>query len=94
MDWDKLRIFHMVAKAGSFTHAGATLNLSQSAVSNIFLLLKKIWIWSFFTATHAAWFSQNKENYSTKPRPEIFGRMVMIEGQLSDARDSGEGIWH
>ncbi len=33
MDWDKLRIFHAVANAGSFTHAGETLNLSQSAVS-------------------------------------------------------------
>src|SRR3546814_1789334 len=33
MDWDKLRIFHAVAEAGSFTHAGELLNLSQSAVS-------------------------------------------------------------
>ena len=33
MDWDKLRIFHAVADAGSLTHAGETLHLSQSAVS-------------------------------------------------------------
>ncbi|RMF11400.1 MAG: LysR family transcriptional regulator [Alphaproteobacteria bacterium] len=33
MDWDKLRIFHMVAESGSFTKAGERLNLSQSAVS-------------------------------------------------------------
>lgn len=33
MDWDKLRIFHAAAEAGSFTHAGEKLNLSQSAVS-------------------------------------------------------------
>ncbi len=33
MDWDKLRIFHAVASAGSFTHAGQLLTLSQSAVS-------------------------------------------------------------
>ena len=33
MDWDKLRIFHAVAEAGSFTHAGDVLKLSQSAVS-------------------------------------------------------------
>ncbi len=33
MDWDKLRIFHAVADAGSLTHAGNRLNLSQSAVS-------------------------------------------------------------
>ena len=33
MDWDKLRIFHAVADAGSLTHAGDVLQLSQSAVS-------------------------------------------------------------
>ena len=33
MDWDKLRIFHAAAEAGSFTHAGETLSISQSAVS-------------------------------------------------------------
>ena len=33
MDWDKLRIFHAVAEAGSFTRAGDALGLSQSAVS-------------------------------------------------------------
>ena len=33
MDWDKLRVFHAVADAGSLTHAGETLHLSQSAVS-------------------------------------------------------------
>jgi DNA-binding transcriptional LysR family regulator len=33
MDWDKLRIFHAAAEAGSFTHAGDILHMSQSAVS-------------------------------------------------------------
>lgn len=33
MDWDKLRVFHAVARVGSLTHAGETLHLSQSAVS-------------------------------------------------------------
>ncbi|ARC88459.1 LysR family transcriptional regulator [Rhodovulum sp. MB263] len=33
MDWDKLRIFYAVADAGSLTHAGESLHLSQSAVS-------------------------------------------------------------
>ncbi len=31
MDWDKLRVFQAAADAGSFTHAGETLGLSQSA---------------------------------------------------------------
>lgn len=33
LDWDKLRIFHTVATAHSFTRAGEMLNLSQSAIS-------------------------------------------------------------
>ena len=33
MDWDKLRIFYAAAEAGSFTHAGEQLHMSQSAVS-------------------------------------------------------------
>ena len=32
-DWNRLRLFHAVANAGSFTRAGKNLNLSQSAVS-------------------------------------------------------------
>jgi DNA-binding transcriptional LysR family regulator len=33
LDWDRLRIFYVVAEAGSFTRAGDVLSLSQSAVS-------------------------------------------------------------
>lgn len=33
MDWNKVRIFHVAAEAGSFTKAGDELNMSQSAVS-------------------------------------------------------------
>ena len=40
MDWDKLRVFHAVAEAGSFTHAGEVLNLSQSAIH----LATALWI--------------------------------------------------
>ena len=42
MDWDKLRVFHAVAGAGSFTHAGETLNLSQSAVSRQISALRQL----------------------------------------------------
>ena len=33
LDWDRLRVFHAAAEAGSFTHAAETLRLSQSAIS-------------------------------------------------------------
>jgi DNA-binding transcriptional LysR family regulator len=41
MDWDKLRIFHAAAEAGSFTHAGELLRMRQSAVSRPVSALEK-----------------------------------------------------
>lgn len=41
MDWDKLRIFHAAAEAGTFTHASETLLMSQSAVSRQVSSLEK-----------------------------------------------------
>ena len=41
MDWDKLRVFHSAAEAGSFTHAGEVLRMSQSAVSRQVSSLEK-----------------------------------------------------
>lgn len=41
MDWDKLRIFHAAAEAGSFTRAGDALGLSQSAVSRQVIALEQ-----------------------------------------------------
>lgn len=41
MDWDKLRIFYAAAEAGSFTHAGEALHMSQSAVSRQVSALEK-----------------------------------------------------
>ena len=39
MDWDKLRIFHAVAEAGSFTHAGEQLNLSSEIGIHLILFV-------------------------------------------------------
>ncbi len=42
MDWDKLRIFNAAAEAGSFTRAGDTLNMSQSAVRQVSALEQEL----------------------------------------------------
>lgn len=41
MDWDKLRVFHAVSIAGSFTKATDTLNISQSAISRQINILEE-----------------------------------------------------
>lgn len=91
MDWDKLRIFHAVAKAGSFTHAGEALNLSQSAVSRqISTLEESISVTLFHRHARGLILTEEGEIlYNTAD--EIFAKMAMIEGQLADSKQLSEG---
>jgi len=41
VDWDKLRVFHAVVRAGSFTKATKLLNISQSAISRQINILEE-----------------------------------------------------
>ena len=91
MDWDKLRIFYMVAKAGSFTHAGETLNLSQSAVSRHVSSFEEDLGLTLFHRHARGLILTEQGEMLFKASSEIFSRMMAIEGQLSDARHSTEG---
>lgn len=91
MDWDKLRIFHMVAKAGSFTHAGESLNLSQSAVSrHISSFEEDLGITLFHRHARGLILTEQGE-LLFETSSDIFTKMMAIEGQLSDARDTTDG---
>ena len=91
MDWDKLRIFHAVAEAGSFTHAGETLNLSQSAVSRqISSLEESMGITLFHRHARGLLLTEQGELLHKTAR-EIFGKLSMIEGQISDSKQKPEG---
>lgn len=91
MDWDKLRIFYAVAEAGSFTHAGDTLNLSQSAVSRqISTLEESIGVTLFHRHARGLILTEEGELLH-KTAADIFGKLAMIEGQLADSRQLPEG---
>jgi DNA-binding transcriptional LysR family regulator len=91
MDWDKLRIFHAVAEAGSFTHAGESLNLSQSAVSRqISSLEDSLGITLFHRHARGLLLTEQGELLH-KTAKDIFGKLSMIEGQLSDSKQLPEG---
>ncbi|MFA5592434.1 MAG: LysR family transcriptional regulator [Micavibrio sp.] len=91
MDWDKLRIFHAVAEAGSFTHAGETLGLSQSAVSRqISTLEESIGITLFHRHARGLILTEEGEILH-HAAGDIFGKLAMIEGQLADSRQLPEG---
>jgi len=91
MDWDKLRIFYAVAQAGSFTHAGETLNLSQSAISRqISTLEESIGVSLFHRHARGLILTEEGELLHKAAR-DIFGKLAMIEGQLADSRQLPEG---
>ena len=91
MDWDKLRIFHMVAEAGSFTHAGESLQLSQSAVSrHISSLEESLGVTLFHRHARGLMLTEQGELLHNSSR-EIFSRLAMIEGQLSDSKNISNG---
>jgi DNA-binding transcriptional LysR family regulator len=91
MDWDKLRIFHMVAEAGSFTHAGEVLKLSQSAVSrHISALEESLGVTLFHRHARGLLLTEAGELLHNGSR-DIFSRLSMIEGQLTDSKDQTNG---
>lgn len=91
IDWDKLRIFHNVAEAGSFTHAGEALGLSQSAVSRqISGLEDSLGVILFHRHARGLVMTEQGEMLHATTR-DVFGRLALIEGQLVDTRDKAEG---
>jgi DNA-binding transcriptional LysR family regulator len=91
MDWDKLRIFHAVASAGSFTHAGQMLTLSQSAVSRQISALEEEISTPLFQR-HARGLTLTDEGemlYSAVS--DVLSRLAAAEEQLKNIHDSPRG---
>jgi DNA-binding transcriptional LysR family regulator len=91
MDWDKLRVFHAVAEAGSFTHAGESLNLSQSAVSRqISALEESLKVPLFHRHARGLILTEQGELLLMTAR-EVFHKLAMAEAMLSDSRERPQG---
>lgn len=91
MDWDKLRIFHSVAQAGSFTGAGEMLNLSQSAVSRQISTLEESLGVSLFHRHARGLILTEQGEILQKATEDIAGKLQLIEGKLADTRQLPEG---
>jgi DNA-binding transcriptional LysR family regulator len=91
MDWDKLRVFHAVAEAGSFTHAGESLNLSQSAVSRqISALEESLSVPLFHRHARGLILTEQGELLFRTAR-EVFAKLSMAEGMISESKDRPKG---
>ena len=91
MDWDKLRVFHAVAEAGSFTHAGDTLNLSQSAVSRqISALEEALQVPLFHRHARGLILTEQGESLNRTVR-EVFAKLAMTEALLTESKERPAG---
>ena len=91
MDWDKLKIFHTVAEAGSFTNASTILNLSQSAISRqIQSLEKDLKIHLFERHARGLVLTSNGE-YLYKTDNDVISKLKDVESTLSEDKDKING---
>jgi len=91
MDWDKLRIFHAVAEAGSFTHAGEGLNLSQSAVSRQIGALEESLNVTLFHRHARGLILTEQGELLYRTAHEVFAKLAMTEAQLTESKDRPKG---
>ena len=91
MDWGKLKVFHAVARSGSFTAAGKSLKLSQSAVSRqINALEKSLGVILFHRHSRGLLLTAQGEALNETAR-EVAAKLTMAEANLSEARDKPRG---
>ena len=91
MDWDKLKIFHAVAEAGSFTSATVILNLSQSAISRqIQSLENELKIKLFERHARGLVLTENG-TYLFKTAHEVISKLKDVETTLIDKKNKPSG---
>ena len=91
MDWDKLKIFHAVAEAGSFTNATTILNISQSAISRqIQSLEQDLKVQLFERHARGLTLTENGE-YVYKTAHEVISKIKEIETSLGDQKNKPTG---
>ena len=91
MDWDKLKIFHAVAEAGSFTSATVNLNLSQSAISRqIQSLEDDLNVKLFERHARGLTLTENGE-YVFKTAHEVISKLREVETSLGDKKNNPSG---
>ncbi len=91
LDWDKLRVFHAVAQAGSFTHAADLLNLSQSAVSRQISALEDSLGVSLFHRHARGLILTEQGDLLVKTVQDVFAKLNSVEDMLTETKDNPQG---
>jgi DNA-binding transcriptional LysR family regulator len=91
MDWDKLKVFHAAAEAGSFTHAGEQLGLSQSAVSRqVGALEQELSVPLFHRHARGLILTEQGE-LLYRTAHEVLMKLEAARAQLTDSREKPHG---
>lgn len=90
-DWDKLRIFHTVSNAGSFTKAADLMNLSQSAISRQINSLEESLGVPLFHRNPRGLVLTTQGEILSKTVRDVFARLSMTEALLNEGRGNPRG---
>jgi DNA-binding transcriptional LysR family regulator len=91
MDWDKLRIFHAAAQAGSFTHAGEQLSMSQSAVSRQVSALEQDLGVSLFHRHARGLILTEQGEHLFEAANEVFVKLESVRSTLTESSEKPSG---
>jgi len=91
MDWDKLKVFHAAAEAGSFTHAGEQLGLSQSAVSRQVSALEQELTVSLFHRHARGLILTEQGELLYRTAHDVFMKLEAARAKLTDSRERPNG---
>jgi DNA-binding transcriptional LysR family regulator len=91
LDWDKLRVFHAAAEAGSFTHAAETLRLSQSAISRqVSALEQDVGVALYHRHARGLVLTEQGE-ILYKTAHEVLMKLESVRARLTEATDRPSG---
>jgi DNA-binding transcriptional LysR family regulator len=91
MDWDKLKVFHAAAEAGSFTHAGEQLGLSQSAVSRQVSALEQELNVSLFHRHARGLILTEQGELLHRTAHDVFMKLEAARAKLTDSKERPNG---
>ncbi|HRF10082.1 MAG TPA: LysR family transcriptional regulator [Xanthobacteraceae bacterium] len=91
MDWDKLKVFHVAAEAGSFTHAGEALGLSQSAVSRQVSALEQELKAPLFHRHARGLILTEQGEMLFRTAHDVFMKLEAVRTKLTDNREKPNG---
>lgn len=92
LDWDRIRVFHAVAEAGSFTRAAEHLGLSQSAVSRQISALEEDLATPLFHRHARGLVRTEQGELLFDAAREIAARMATAQTLLTESREQPAGL--